>query len=318
VSPPAAGAAGNSNVAPEAPVPADTPVEPEPPIGAPSGDTPADEVTEPAPPPCELGEFGAPEKLSGLALDEPLWGPAPSLMDTGLFFTAGSDPERLFFAARSDVGSTQFSAASPVVELTSDGFDGTPFASASGLRLYFYSTRTGSSAGSRDLWFAERPSLADAFGPATPLTELNSPSGDLLPRLSADELSIVFTSQRPEGKGRTDIWRARRSAVGAAFDAPENIDELNTELDDTGAWLSSDGLTIFFASNRAGGQGGLDFWRAARASTDAPFGPAEVLAALNTPGEELDIAFSSTERELFFSSDRDGLVELWRSVRECQ
>lgn len=277
-----------------------------------------DEVTQPEPLPCELGEFGTPEKLSGLGLVEPLWGPALSRMDTGLFFAVGSGPEQLFFATRSGASSARFSAASRVVELASDANDGTPFVGASGLRIYFNSTRAGSSAGSNDLWFAERPAVAAPFGPATPLTELNSPSLDILPRLSADELTIVFTSQRPEGKGRTDIWQARRSAVGAPFGAPENVAELNTDADDTGPWLSSDGLGVFFASNRAGGQGGLDFWRAARASGDAPFGPAEVMAELNTAGDELDIAFSSTERELLFSSNRDGESELWRAVRECQ
>jgi hypothetical protein len=268
--------------------------------------------------PCELGEFGTPEKLSGLALAEPLWGPALSVTDTGLFLAAGSSAEQLFFAVRSDFDSARFSAASLILELSSDASDGTPFAGASGLRLYFYSTREGSNAGSRDLWVAERPSVAAAFGPATPLTELNSPSLDFLPRLSGDELSILFSSQRPEGKGRTDIWRARRSAVGAPFSAPENVSELNTDADDTGAWLSSNGLIVFFASNRAGGQGGLDLWRAVRPSTDAPFEAPEVIPALSTPAEELDIALSSTEREILFSSDRDGAPELWRAVRDCK
>jgi hypothetical protein len=310
----AGGAAQESPALPSNPADSEAPGAP----SAPSPETPVVVDDEPEPLPCVLGEFGAPEKLSGLALAEPSWGPALSLMDTGLFFAVGSGPEQLFFATRTDPRSAQFSAAVPVVELASDAFDGTPFVSASGLRLYFYSTREGSNAGSRDLWFAERPAVAAPFGPATPLTELNSSSFDLHPRVSADELSIVFTSQRPEGKGRTDIWRARRSAVGAAFGAPENVDELNTDADETGPWLSSDGLQIFFASNRPGGQGGLDFWRAARASADAPFGPAEAMAALNTAGDELDIAFSSTERELLFSSDRDGAIELWRAVRECQ
>jgi hypothetical protein len=319
---PESGGGGAPQLSPAPPsTPADTGAP-----SAPSTETPVvmDEATEPVtepepePPPCELGEFGAPEKLSGLALAEPLWGPALSLTDTGLFFAAGAGPEQLFFATRSDATSAQFSAASPVGELASDAFDGTPFVGASGLRLYFYSTREGSNAGSRDLWFAERPAVDAPFGPATPLTELNSPSFDLHPRASADELSIIFTSLRPEGRGRTDIWRARRGAVGAAFETPENVAELNTDADETGAWLSSDGLQIFFASNRAGGQGGLDFWRAARASTGAPFGPAEAMTELNTAGDELDIAFSSTERELIFSSNRDGTNELWRAVRECQ
>jgi hypothetical protein len=314
------GGGGTGGTAQEPPPLPPPPDESETPSGPPSAEPPGapDEETEPEPPPCVLGEFGTPEKLSGLALDEPLWGPVLSLVDTALFFAAGSGPEQLFFATRSDVTSAQFSAARPVVELASDAFDGTPFASASGLRLYFYSTRAGSNAGSRDLWFAERPALTAPFGPATPLTEVNSSSIDLHPRLSADGLSIVFTSQRPGGKGRTDIWRAQRSAVGAAFGAPENVAELNTDLDDTGPWVSSDGLTVFFASNRAGGQGALDFWRATRTSSDAPFGPAEPVAELNTPGDELDISLSSTEREALFSSNRDGINELWRAVRECQ
>jgi hypothetical protein len=313
-----------SAVPPSAAPPSAVPPSPVPPPPAADAEPPSteppvvDDVVEPVPPPCELGGFGAPEKLSGLALAQPLWGPALSPIDGGLFFAAGSGPEQLFFATRSNATSAQFSEASPVVELASNAFDGTPFVSASGLRLYFYSTREGSNAGSRDLWFAERPAVAASFGPATPLTELNSSSIDLHPRTSADELSILFTSLRPEGRGRADIWRARRSAVGAAFGAPENVADLNTDADETGAWLSSDGLQVFFTSNRAGGQGGLDIWRAARASADAPFGPAQVMAELNTAGDELDIAFSSTERELLFSSNRDGTNELWRSVRECQ
>jgi len=190
---------------------------------------------------------------------------------------------------------------------------------ASGLRLYFYSTREGSNGGgSRDLWFAERSTPVGRFAALTPLLELNSASNELLPRLSADELSIVFTSQRPEGKGATDIWAARRSSVAAPFAAPVNLAEVNTDVDDTGAWLSSDGLTIFFASNRAGGQGRLDIWRATRTGIDQPFGPAENVPGLNTPSDELDVSLSSDERELLLSSDRDGVPELWRAVRDCR
>jgi hypothetical protein len=300
---------------------------PAPPAPEPADDEPAttepdspDEEPEPEPPSCALGEFGPLQKLSGLGLSGPLWGPVLSAADTGLFFvvTVSSGAEQIFFASRSDITSAQFSTGNPVPELASNAFDGTPFVSASGLRLYFYSTRQGSNGGSRDLWVAERSTPTSAFGAPTPLLELNSASGDLLPRLSADELSIVFTSQRPEGRGATDIWRARRSSAAAPFGAPENLAELNTNVDDTGAWLSSDGLRIFFASNRAGGQGRLDIWRASRTNIDQPFGPAEDMPGLNSPSDELDISLSSNERELLLSSDRDGVPELWRSVRACQ
>jgi Tol biopolymer transport system component len=281
-------------------------------------------ATEPEPvprPSCALGEFGPLEKIAGLGLNQPLWGPVLSAADTALFFvvTVSSGAEQIFFASRSDMNSAQFSTGNPVPELASNGSDGTPFVSASGLRLYFYSTRGGSNGGgSRDLWFAERPTPGGAFAAPVPLLELNSASGDLLPRVSADELSIVFTSQRPEGRGATDIWEARRSSVAAPFAAPVNLAEVNTDVDDTGAWLSADGLTLFFSSNRAGGQGRLDIWRATRTGIDQPFGPAEDVPGLNSPSDELDISLSSDERELLLSSDRDGVPALWRAVRGCQ
>ncbi|MEO8180290.1 MAG: hypothetical protein ABI895_15750 [Deltaproteobacteria bacterium] len=302
---------------------------PAPPAPEPANDEPAttepdspdqEPEPEPEPPSCALGEFGPLQKLSGLGLSGPLWGPVLSAADTGLFFvvTVSSGAEQIFFASRSDITSAQFSTGNPVPELASNAFDGTPFVSASGLRLYFYSTRQGSNGGSRDLWVAERSTPTGAFGAPTPLLELNTASGELLPRLSADELSIVFTSQRPEGRGATDIWQAQRSSAAAPFGAPENLAELNTGADETGAWLSSDGLTMFFTSNRAGGQGRLDIWRASRTSIDQPFGPAENMRGLNSPSDELDISLSSNERELLLSSDRDGVPELWRSVRACQ
>jgi len=315
-------AAGTDGVGEVSPVVALAPAQQQTPAGTPGTETPgssdAGAAPAPPPPPCELGDFSVPERLSGLGLNAQLWGPALSTTGRALYFAASVGTEQLFVATRVDVSSAQFSTAIPVIELASSAFDGTPFVSASGLHLYFYSTREGSMAGSRDLWLAERASLGGAFGPPTPLRDLNTASDDFLPRSSADELTITFTSRRPGGKGRMDIWRARRSSVSATFAEPENVAELNTDVDETAAWLSSDELTVFFASNRAGGQGSLDFWRAARTSPDEPFGVAEVLVVLNSPGEELDLAFSNTERELFFSSDRGGRHEVWRSVRACR
>jgi hypothetical protein len=272
----------------------------------------------PAPPPCELGDFGPPEKVSLPGVGGPLYGPALSAADTALFFVAGAGTEQIFLASRSSASSNQFSSATQVAELASSSSDGTPFVSASGLRIYFRSAREGSSGGSNDLWVAERQAPDSAFAAPTPLRELNTTSGELLPRLSADELGIVFTSQRPDGKGRTDLWRARRSSTDAPFGAPENIAEINTDADETGGWLSSDGSTLFFSSNRPGGQGGLDIWRATRSSADQPFGPAEVMPVLNSPGDELDLALSSDEHELLLSSNRDGIYELWRWLRVCR
>src|SRR5262245_42742447 len=48
--------------------------------------------------------------------------------------------------------------------------------------------------------------------------------------------------------------------------------ELNTPSVDGCPIQSPDGLSIYMASNRPGGKGGLDIWVATRSSTSAPFG----------------------------------------------
>ncbi len=69
---------------------------------------------------------------------------------------------------------------------------------------------------------------------------------------------------------------------------------------------SPDGLSFYMASDRPGGLGGLDIWRASRASTDAPWGaPVNLGAPVNSSAND----FCPTPVEdgrLFFVSTRDG------------
>lgn len=57
----------------------------------------------------------------------------------------------------------------------------------------------------------------------------------------------------------------------------QNSSELNTPLIDGCPIQSPDGLSLYMASNRPGGEGKLDIWVATRPSTDAPWGAPENL-----------------------------------------
>jgi hypothetical protein len=59
----------------------------------------------------------------------------------------------------------------------------------------------------------------------------------------------------------------------------QNDEDLNTEFLDGCPVQSPDGLSLYLASNRPGGEGGLDIWVAHRTSTSAPFGAPENLGA---------------------------------------
>lgn len=87
---------------------------------------------------------------------------------------------------------------------------------------------------------------------------------------------------------------------------PGNSDQLNTEFLDGCPIQSPDGLSLYMASNRPGGLGGIDIWVAHRPSTDAPFGdPVNLGAPVNSGADD----FCPTPvrgNGLFFVSTRGG------------
>lgn len=68
--------------------------------------------------------------------------------------------------------------------------------------------------------------------------------------------------------------------------SPRLLAELNSASSETDPTLSADGLEIVFASNRAGGVGGTDLYRASRASRNDPFGAPVLIAELSTPDHD--------------------------------
>jgi hypothetical protein len=120
--------------------------------------------------------------------------------------------------------------------------------SPDGLRLYM-SVRTG---GQNDMFVAERATSNSPF--STPsnsiFANLNSPfATEFEANLSADELQIFFTSDRPGGIGSFDIWWASRPDTMSVFGAPVNLTSINSLNRDRSPLLF--GNTLFFASARA-------------------------------------------------------------------
>lgn len=90
------------------------------------------------------------------------------------------------------------------------GWNNRAWISRDGLFIAFDSTRPGGQGGP-DLWFAERDSTSEPFGPAYTLPELNSPGFDARPSLSFDGTQIFFSSNRPgSASPAPDIWVAER------------------------------------------------------------------------------------------------------------
>src|SRR6185436_477007 len=151
---------------------------------------------------------------------------------------------------------------------------------------------------------AARPSLA-----ITSTAELVAPgivSSEYVEiRLAASPdgtLLLWGSTDRPGGPGGWNIWVSRRT--GTTWSAPVAA-PFNSDANDFDPAFSADGRWVYFFSNRPGGLGGDDIYRAA--VTADGFGSAQHLGSeINTAGAEWAPAPSPDGTLLLFASNKPG------------
>lgn len=198
--------------------------------------------------------------------------------------------------------------------LNSSSNDGGPSLSADGLTLYFQSDRYTPTASGYNIWMTIRSDTSSPWGTPVPLgTRVNTNNGENCPSISADGLSLYFTSDRI-GMGDYDLYVVKRDSVNEDFQQATCLSS-----NDWGADISADDLFLFFCSDRPGGSGGFDLWVASRATPGDPWTPAMNLGPIvNTDDAELAPNISVDGLSLYFYSDRAGGrggFDLWVTTR---
>ena len=135
--------------------------------------------------------------------------------------------------------------------------------------LYFSSTRAGgfaadapgAVAGDSDVYSSERRG-GGSFGAPELVPGVNSAQEDAQPNVRRDARELFFFSTRPGGMGLADIYSATRSRTSDTWSAPVNLGSKVNSADgaETRPSLSWDGTTLYFGSNRAGGDGNVDHY----------------------------------------------------------
>lgn len=148
---------------------------------------------------------------------------------------------------------------------------------------------------------------------------VSTPAGEVRASVSPDGQRIVWGSRdRPGGPGGYDLWQATRQDGRWADPRPLPLDTPAKEFDPL---FSADGRWLYFFSDRAGGQGGDDLYRAA-VLKGGGYGPPENLGAgVNGKGDEWAPTPSRDGRHLLFASDgfggaggHDLLVARWNGA----
>ena len=166
--------------------------------------------------------------------------------------------------------------------------------------------------GNKDLYVSTRNTTADPFGTATKLGfDITGTTSDETPRLSADDLTLYFASNRTGTKGGLDIWSVKRGAVGGAWGPPVNLSEVNT----TGSekWFQTCGAAGRYMIVVANGANGNDLAEGVLGSGTAP----AVAATLNSTASETGTFLTQDCLTIFFASARGATTMMYTSHRNA-
>ena len=104
------------------------------------------------------------------------------------------------------------------------------------------------------------------------------------------------------GYGSCDIFWSKREETG--WSEPKNCgSKVNTKYWESQPSISADGKTLYFTSNRPGGQGGMDIWKCNIISEGIFSDPVNLGNVINTPYDELSPFIHFDQKTLYFSSD---------------
>ena len=104
-----------------------------------------------------------------------------------------------------------------------------------------------------------------SVGPGILVREFSSLGRDTRIFIRKDGLEAFITSNRAGGQGFIDIWTSTRESLSEPWSIPMNLGiPVDSSSDDGSPWLSKHGTTLYFFSNRPGGNGQRDIWYTTR------------------------------------------------------
>lgn len=178
--------------------------------------------------------------------------------------------------------------------------------------LFFTSSRKGTTGGKisavtgesfTDIYLTTRD-VKGVWSNPNPISEnINTLYDEGAASLASDFNTILFTRCKVSKRDKLgcQIFSAKRVEQG--WLTPDEIKLSTDSMIVAHPSLSEDGTTLYFASNIPGGFGGLDIWKATRASAGDEWGePVNAGGEVNSAGNEM-FPYVHSDGTLYFSSD---------------
>jgi hypothetical protein len=183
-----------------------------------------------------------------------------------------------------------------------------------GSYMIFVSNRPGG-LGAPDLWISHK--VGGEWGAPENLgAEVNTGAGESAPYLAENDTVLYFASFGSGGYGGMDIWSC--PLTGGVPGVKTNLGpEINTSGLECCPAVTSDGQTLYFCSDRAGGFGQMDVWVSEK-SGDTWGEPYNMGSVVNTAWTDCPRWLSDDGDTLVISSTCSGgygQADLWYTTR---
>lgn len=247
-------------------------------------------------------------------------GPVVNFKNRQYFPVLTADNEQLFFTARPEDGEeniyftkwdgTEWAKPASISEnINSKENEGTCSISADGRMIVYTSCDRPDTYGSCDLYYSMK--VGDVWeAPRNLGMNVNSSYWDSQPSLSNDGKTLYFSSDRPNGYGRKDLWMSKLGVDGEWSKAVNLGKLINTMSDEVSPFIHANNKTLFFASDGHIGMGGLDLFMT-ELNANASNAPENLGSPINSFEDQVALFITSDGKKGYYSIDEKTHTRLY-------
>jgi len=214
-----------------------------------------------------------------------------------------SGEEDFYVASHADT--TWLKAINLGPPINTHGNEGAITISPDGRYLFFAACSRDDGYGRCDIYWAHREgtswSVPENLGPV-----VNSEHWDSQPSFSSDGKTLYFASNRPGGKGSSDIWQTELIGDGQ-WSVPVNLgDSINTRAEEMAPFIHPDDQTLYFSSKGHQGMGKLDLFFSRKNPEGRWKKPVNMGYPINTCADEITVVVNARGDLAYISSAKFG------------
>jgi len=224
---------------------------------------------------------------------------------------ASNDPSMLYdnvYICKWDSSKNTWGPSYPIDGDVNEAYAHTSCTSISpdGNYIFLYKNNIHGASRGGDIYMSKKSSKGKWGAPVALSKSINSSYYEDGACLSPDGNTLYFTSERPGGYGRADLYKSDRISKTEWTEA-ENLGPIvNSQYDEGAPFMAPDGRTLFFSSDGHATMGGYDIFRTSMNDSGKWTAPVNMGYPINTVDDEKGFTISADARTGYIASNRKG------------